>query len=115
MIRFQADADLNHTILLATIRRVPTLDFKSAADARLAGLSDMEVLAFASEQERILVTHDSKTMPRHFGDFVNRARSAGVVIVPQSLPISRAADDLLLIASATNPDEWINRIMFLPI
>jgi hypothetical protein len=115
MIRFQADADLNQTILLAAVRRAPTLDFQSAPDAGLSGLNDLEVLALASEQGRILVTHDSKTMPRHFADFVSNARSAGVVVVPQSLPVSRAADDLILIASATNSEEWIDRIMFLPI
>jgi len=54
-------------------------------------------------------------MPRHFANFVNSARSARVLVVPQSLPVSRAADDLILIASATNPDEWMDRITFLPI
>jgi len=29
MIRFQADADLNQTILLAAVRRSPALDFQS--------------------------------------------------------------------------------------
>lgn len=36
MIRFQADADLNQGIVLATIRRLPTLDFQSATEAGLA-------------------------------------------------------------------------------
>lgn len=108
MIRFQADADLNQTILLAAVRRAPGLDFQSALDARLAGLDDSQVLALASEQGRILITHDSKTMPRHFADFVTHSHSAGVVIVPQTLPVSRAAEDLLPIASATDRDEWID-------
>lgn len=88
MIRFQADADLNQTILLATVRRSPGLDFQSASDAGLAGLSDPEVLKLASEQGRILVTHDKKTMPHHFADFIQGFRSAGVLIVPQYLPTS---------------------------
>jgi len=54
MIRFQADADLNQAILLATVRRFPRLDFQSATDAGLAGLTDLEVLTLASEQGRIL-------------------------------------------------------------
>jgi len=49
MIRFQADADLNQTILLAAVRRAPTLDFQSATDTGLAGLSDLEALLLASE------------------------------------------------------------------
>lgn len=115
MIRYQADADFNQTILLAAVRRSPALDFQSSTDAALAGLSDLEVLKRASEQERILVTHDKKTMPRHFAEFIKGTRSAGVLVVPQSLPVSRAAEDLLLIASATEPGEWIDRIAYLPL
>jgi len=57
MIRFQADADLNQNVLLAAVRRLPSLDFQSATDAGLAGLTDLEVLTLASEQGRVLVTH----------------------------------------------------------
>jgi hypothetical protein len=71
MIRFQADADLNQAILLATVRRFPRLDFQSATDAGLAGLTDLAVLALASEQGRILVTHDKRTMPLHFATFID--------------------------------------------
>jgi hypothetical protein len=115
MIRFQADADLNQAILLATVRRFPRLDFQSATDAGLAGLTDLAVLALASEQGRILVTHDKRTMPLHFATFIDRTQSPGVLVVPQSLSVARVADDLLLIVSATQSDEWVNRIVFLPI
>jgi hypothetical protein len=41
-IRFQADADLNQIILLATVRREPTVDFQTASAAGLANLGDRE-------------------------------------------------------------------------
>lgn len=47
-IRFQADADLNQIILLATIRREPAIDFQTAIAAGLARLKDREVLAMAA-------------------------------------------------------------------
>jgi hypothetical protein len=112
MIRFQTDADLNQAILLATVRRFPRLDFQSATDA---GLTDLEVLTLASEQGRILVTHDKRTMPLHFAIFIKGTQSPGVLVLPQSLSVARVADDLLLIAAATQSDEWLNRIVFLPI
>ena len=64
---------------------------------------------------RVLVTHDQATMPRHFADFVRSQHSPGVIIVPQDLPLREAADDLILIWTATDADEWIDRIAFLPI
>jgi hypothetical protein len=114
-IRFQADADLNHIILLATIRRQSVIDFQSAAAARLGGLNDREVLTVTAEQRRILVTHDRKTMPKHFGEFIVDNKSPGVIVVPQTLQVVSVADDLLLIWHATESEEWINRICFLPL
>jgi hypothetical protein len=72
-IRFQADADFNQTILLAAIRREPSLDFQTAFAGALAGLTDADVLARSAEARRILVTHDQRTMPRHFAEFVKRS------------------------------------------
>jgi hypothetical protein len=114
-IRFQADADFNQTILLAAIRREPSLDFQTAFAGGLAGLADTDVLARSAESGRILVTHDQRTMPRHFAEFVKRQASPGLVIVRQSLAVSAVVDDLLVIHAATDAGEWINRWVFLPL
>ena len=45
IVRFQADADLNHIIVKATLRREPSIDFQTAHAAHLAGVRDQEVLA----------------------------------------------------------------------
>lgn len=114
-IRFQADADLNQIIVSAVLRRVPAITFRTATTGGLAGLKDHEVLALAARDGRILVTHDQSTMPRHFGEFVRSQRSPGVIVVPQHLPLGEVADDLILIWAATQAQEWIDRILFLPI
>jgi hypothetical protein len=114
-VRFQADADLNLVILLALARREPAIDFQTALAAGLTGLDDREVLAAASRDGRVLVTHDHKTMPRHFADFIATEPSAGLLVVPQHLPLSAAVEDLLLIWSASDAEEWTNRICYLPL
>jgi hypothetical protein len=43
-VRFQADADLNHIILKAVLRREPTVDYRTAYAAGLVGLNDTQVL-----------------------------------------------------------------------
>ena len=68
MIRFQADADLDFDIVIAVRRREPSLDFASAADSSVQGLVDTQVLEIAARDNRILVTHDGRTMPTHFQD-----------------------------------------------
>jgi hypothetical protein len=87
-VRFQADADLNRTIVKATLRREPSIDFQTAEAANLAGLPDRAVLVLAAREGRVLVTHDRKIMPQHFADFITTATSSGVLIVPQKLPVT---------------------------
>jgi Domain of unknown function (DUF5615) len=62
IVRFQADADLNFLIVRKLLRREPDIDFQSATQACLTGLSDPEVLALAARGGRILV---STTKPRY--------------------------------------------------
>ena len=42
-IRFQADADLNEDIVLGLTRVEPQIDFQTAREAGLRGLSDLGV------------------------------------------------------------------------
>ena len=114
-VRFQADADLNQIIVSAILRRVPALDFRTATAAGLAHLKDPEVPTLAARDGRILVTHDQTTMPRHFDEFVRSSHSSGLIVVAQHVPIQVAVDDLILIWTATQPEDWWNRIVYLPV
>lgn len=114
-VRFQADADLNQIILRALIRHEPEVDFQTATQAVLAGLTDQDVLAMAMREGRVLVSHDQTTMPHHFADFIASNTSPGLIVIPQRLTLFSAVEDLLLIWSASEADEWINRICFLPL
>ena len=57
-IRFQADEDLNEDIVSGVLRRVPEIDFQTSSEANLESLGDLEVLASAAREHRVLVTHD---------------------------------------------------------
>jgi hypothetical protein len=114
-VRFQADADLNHIIVKATLRREPSIDFQTADAAGLAGIHDPEVLALAAHAGRVLVTHDRKTMPKHFAAFIGHTTSSGVIVIPQKLPVRAAVEDLLLVWTASEAEEWRNRIQVLPL
>ena len=76
-VRFQADADFNQIMVKAILRREPSIDFQTAHAAKLTGVRDEAVLAVAAKDGRLLVTHDRKTMPRHFATFIGSATSAG--------------------------------------
>lgn len=112
---FLADANFDQVILSAATRREPAFDYQTAHAAGLAGVADPDVLALAAQASRVLVTHDVRTMPQHFASFIAEQRSSGVLLVPQSLPRRDVVEDLLLLWVAMDAEEWINRIMSLPL
>ncbi len=114
-VRYQADADLNQVIVTGILRREPTIDFQTAFAAELAGLKDNEVLAIAAQQGRVLVTHDRKTMPSEFAQFISNNHSAGVIIVSRKLSIEIVIEELVMIWAASSAEEWIDRIAKLPL
>ena len=113
-IKFLADASLNRAIVSGVIRAEPSIDFLSAAAGQLEGVADEEVLAIASREGRVLVTHDIKTMPFHFAQFLTTAESPGVILISQKASVAGAIESLLLVWLASEPTEWVNRICRLP-
>lgn len=114
-VRFQADADFNQIIVKATLRLEPGIDFQTAHHAGLSGMDDPQVLNLAAQQGRILVTHDRKTMPKHFGQFILATNSPGLLIVSKKMPIAQVAEELFLIWLISEPEEWVNQIRALPL
>jgi predicted nuclease of predicted toxin-antitoxin system len=113
-IRFQADADFNQNIVTGVLRREPTIDFQTALTAGLEGVQDIEVLEIAAKEGRILVSHDRRTMPLHFAEFIITHNSSGVLIVSQDVSIQEAIDTLILIWAVYSSEEWVNRIAYVP-
>lgn len=114
-VRFQADADLNQAIVTGVIRRQTKISFQTATEAALAGLTDATVLALAAKQQRILVTHDRRTMPAEFAKFIVNTQSSGVLIVSRRTSLEVIIEELILIWSVTSSDEWVNRIAKVPL
>ena len=114
-IRFQADANFNEDIVAGVLRRLPEIDFQTATETELARLSDSEVLAKAAAEGRVLVTHDRKTVPLHFGRFIQTQSSRGVLVVSQRAEVLRIIEDLILIWVASDAQEYINSIRTLPL
>ena len=114
-VRFQADADFNEDIVTGVLRRRPEIDFQTASEAGLEGLSDAGVLALCAREGRILVSHDRRTMPGYFADFISTRRSPGVFIVQRSTELAAAIEALLLVWEASEAEEYVNSIRTLPL
>ena len=114
-VRFQADADLNEDIVTGVQRREPEIDFQTAYTAGLENLTDAEVLALAVREGRVLVTHDRRTMPQHFGRFIQTQDSPGLFIVSQRTDLLAVIEELILIWSASEAEEYVNSLRTIPL
>ena len=115
-IAFQADNDLDQRVVAAGLLRIePSINFQTSVEANLHGLDDAAVLALAAFEKRLLVSHDQSTMPVRFSEFIEENTSAGVLIIPQTMALETAVEELLMIWAASEPEEWINRIAYLPL
>jgi hypothetical protein len=62
----------------------------------------------------MLLSHDHRTMLKHFGDFLAIQESPGVIIMPQRMLISVEVEWIITIWAASKAEEWMNQILILP-
>lgn len=112
--RFLADEDLRGSIISAVRRQEPTLQMTSVVAQGLSGASDEDVLDFAWRQRWLVVSHDVNTM-RAFSDrrVINGRGIHGLFLAPQNRSTRSVAECLILTWSASDFEEWRNRIVFL--
>ncbi len=116
MLALLIDENLNHRILRGVLRSVPHLDYALVSTAGLKGADDPLVLGFGAKENRALVTHDLRTVPKHAYERVKAGLPmAGVIAVPDDLAIGRAVQDLIILAECAEPAEVQSVIIYLPL
>ena len=114
-IHFQADESLSHALIQAVLRLEPSIAFTTAQQAGVLGLGDPDVLKVAAQNNCLLVTRDKATFPQHFADFLAYSNSSGVIVIPPHLTIAQIAEELFFVWLAMEAEEWVNRIVYLPL
>lgn len=116
MLRLLIDQDFDQDILRGLLRRVPHLDAVTAYEVGKSEATDPELLAWAAEAGRVLVTHDRRTMPAHAaGGLAAGYDIAGVIVVSRRIPISTAIDELEVAVMCSEQDEWKNLVRHIPL
>jgi hypothetical protein len=116
MIKWLTDEDFDNRILRGLRLQFPTIDIVRVQDVGLAEASDPEILAWALQNQRILLTHDRRTMPRHVKEKLQTGQVvSGVIVVPQSLPIGDAITDIAICHEGAEAAELLNQVWYLPL
>lgn len=115
MMKWLTDEDFDNRILRGLRLRIPAIDILRVQDVGLAEASDSQILEWAAQNRRILLTHDRRTMPRHVKERLNSGQSiCGVVVVPQSLSIGNAIEDISICNESVEIEELFNQVWYLP-
>src|SRR5262245_59902439 len=115
-IRFLVDEDFNNDILRGVLRGLPELDIVRAQDVGLSGLRDPAVLEWATQEGRILLTHDVSTMKTHaYARLTAGLSLPGVFEISQTLPIGEAIEAIVLLADCSLEGEWEGQVRRLPL
>lgn len=116
MIRLLPDENFNGDIVRGLLLRQPDLDLVRVQEVGLAGAEDPDVLAWAAQNNRIILTHDRATMPDYAYERASAEQAmCGVFILDDRFPIGRAIEEILLMSECSEQQEWRDRIVYLPL
>ena len=116
MLRLAADESFNNNILRGLLRANPGLDIVRVQEAGLMGQNDLDVLGWAAREERVLLTHDLRSLPRHAYDRVRSGKAMpGVLAVIATAPAGPVIADILLLTECSREGEWEGQVLYLPL
>ena len=115
-IRFLADENFNGKILRGVRRERPDADVLRVQDTALRQAPDPDVLAWAAQEGRIVLSHDIETM---VGFAYERLAAGlampGLIVARESLSIRQVIEDLLTILDASDMSDWDALVTYLPL
>ncbi|MEO0012322.1 MAG: hypothetical protein RLZZ535_711 [Cyanobacteriota bacterium] len=116
MLRLLSDENFNGDIIRGLFLRQPNLDLSRVQDVSLQEVDDPTILAWAANNNRILLTHDRATMPDFaYERLVRRETMTGIFVVNDRMPIRQAIDELLLLINCSKQSEWKGIVLYLPL
>src|SRR5207237_8846610 len=116
MLRLVSDEDVPGDIIRGLRQRQPTVDIVRVQDVGLMHTPDTDLLAWATGEDRQIVTRDRKTMTAHAWERVRQGPPmVGVLVVHHNMPIGQAVRELEVIALASESADWHGQVIFLPL
>ena len=85
-------------------------------DVGLRTKQDPIVLAWAAKEERLVLSHDARTMPQHAESRVRVGqRMPGLVLISRAVSVGVAIQELAILATCSEPAEWEGLVIRLPL
>ncbi len=116
MLSLLSDENFSGDVIRGLFLRKPDLDLVRVQDVGLQEFDDPKILAWAAENDRIVITYDRSTMPDFAYQRLQRDETmSGLFVVNNRISIRQAIDEILLLATYTEQKEWKGRVLYLPL
>jgi len=118
MVRYLIDENLPPTYQAQLLRRTTDLTVWSIGEPGTPpkGTPDRDILIWCEKNDFILVTNNRSSMPVHLSDHLNRGQHIpGIFALKPKASLGEILDDLILIAEVNTPQEFRDRIVYIPL
>ncbi|MDF5728104.1 MAG: DUF5615 family PIN-like protein [Rhizonema sp. PD38] len=116
-LRFLLDENLSPKLKAAALRLNSAIDILRVGDpdAPSLGTLDPDILCYLELSQRVLVTDNRKSIPRHLEEHWEAGGHIwGLVWLRPSGTIGSWAEALFLIWDTTEAEEWLDKIDWIP-
>lgn len=116
MLQLVADENFNNNIVRGVLRQKAEVDIVRIQDVGLSQADDPTILAWAAQQDRVLLTHDVSTITKYAYERIEAGQAMpGVFEVNRAAPIGQVIEDILLLVECSLEGEWEGQIIYLPL
>ena len=116
-VRFLLDENLSPRLKTAVLRFNPMLDILRVGDEGAPTLKtqDPDILRYVEHAQRLLVTKNRASIPMHVANHLaSGGHHCGVFRVRPKATIGQLADELCLIWEASEAEEWVDQMRWIP-
>jgi len=116
--RYLIDESVRLSVVAGLRRAEPAIDVWRVGQSGMPpfGALDPEILAFCEKERRMLVSLDRASIPVHAAAHHATGRhTSGMLLVTRRCSLRQLIDDLLLIWTASEAEEWPDTIHYLPL
>lgn len=117
-IRYLLDENMPHAVRDQLLLREPEMPVLVIGDdmAPALGTRDSVILEWIEWNGYILISRNRRTIPRHLREHLAAGHHVpGIFLLRRRCSLGQLIEDLLLIWSASEPDEYQDRIEYLPL
>ena len=118
MRRFLIDENISPKYRTQLLNHEPSLTVLVIGDEGAPARStlDPEILEWCEKNQFNLITNNRKSMPQHLSDHLAAGHHVpGIFTINLKVPMGKIIDRLLLIAGASDVDEYIDQITYIPL